>query len=165
MCGCSWKVLLCLWPPVCMVFPNHDVVVFQPWIGTAPYLGYVANYTYYYNSPAPPVLNNFLNIFISPFYSTASWSVAFFLVALYLAPATHILSRHKALSTWTSPTPTTLHPPPLVSAPRTVWLPLCHTYVLSNSLTLGWFQHSYILTRSTLIPDKNISPTCVFATS
>ena len=55
--------------------------MFQSWIGTAPYLGYVANYTFYYNSPAPPVSTNLLNLFIYSLYPTASQSVAFFLVA------------------------------------------------------------------------------------
>ena len=40
MCVC---VSVCYRPPVCFVCLNHEVVVFQPQIVTAPYLGSVAN--------------------------------------------------------------------------------------------------------------------------
>ena len=45
------KMLLLLFscPPVREVFPNHEVVMFQPQTGTSPYLGYVA-YCYVYTS-------------------------------------------------------------------------------------------------------------------
>ena len=56
-------LLLCFCPAVCVMCPNNLVVVFQPRTGTAPYLGSVANYTFYYNPPAPPVSTNFLDIF------------------------------------------------------------------------------------------------------
>ena len=72
ICRCSCcKVLFYFIPPVCTMCPNHEVVVFQPRTGTAPDLGSVANYTFYSNSPDPSVSTNFLNIFISPLYSTA----------------------------------------------------------------------------------------------
>ena len=80
-CGCSCKVLLCLRPPVRGVCPNHEVVVFQPWTGTAPDLGAVANYTFYSNPPAPPVSTGLLDIFIYPLYPTAPPSVSFVLVS------------------------------------------------------------------------------------
>ena len=60
---------------------NHEVVVFQSQIGTAPDLGSVANYTFYYNSPAPPVSTKFMNIFIYPLYPTSPQSLSFVLVA------------------------------------------------------------------------------------
>ena len=80
ICGCSCKVLLCLRPPVRAVRPNHEVAVFQPWTGTAPNLGSVANCNFYSNPPAPPVSTGFLDIFIYPLYPTAPPSVSFVLV-------------------------------------------------------------------------------------
>ena len=71
ICGCSCKVMLCLRPPVRAVRPNHEVAVFQPWTGTAPNLGSVANCNFYSNPPAPPVSTGFLDIFIYPLYPTA----------------------------------------------------------------------------------------------
>ena len=56
-------LLLCVWPSVCVMCPNHDVVVFQPWTGTAPYLGSVANYTFYSNPPSPSVSTIFSGYF------------------------------------------------------------------------------------------------------
>ena len=63
------------------VCTNHEVVVFQPKIGTAPDLDSVANYTFYSNSPAPPVSTNFLDILIYPLYPTSPGLVVFSLVA------------------------------------------------------------------------------------
>ena len=50
-----------------MVYPNHEVVVFQPREGTALYLGSLDKYTSYSNPPAPPVSTNFLDLFISTY--------------------------------------------------------------------------------------------------
>ena len=72
ICGFSWKVLLCFRPPVCVVCPNNEVVVFQPRTGTAPELGSVSNYIFYSNSPAPTVSTGFMDLFISLHYPTAS---------------------------------------------------------------------------------------------
>ena len=38
-------VCVCYRPPVRVVCPNHEVVVFQPWTVTAPDLGSVTNIT------------------------------------------------------------------------------------------------------------------------
>ena len=68
--GCffvTFLLLLCIWPPVCVVCLNHEVAVFQPRAGTSPYLGSVANYTSYSNPPAQPVSTDFLDIFIYPY--------------------------------------------------------------------------------------------------
>ena len=81
ICGCSWKVLLCFRLPVCAVCMNHEVVVSQTRTGNSPDLGSVANYTFYSNSPAPPVSTGFMDISIHPLYPTAYRSVAFLLVA------------------------------------------------------------------------------------
>ena len=44
------------WPPVLVVFPNHEVVVFQPRTVTATYLGSAAIVNnFILASPAPPV--------------------------------------------------------------------------------------------------------------
>ena len=53
------------------VFTNHEVVVFQPRIETAPDLGSVAYYTFYFNTLAPLVSTFFLDIFF-PLYSNDS---------------------------------------------------------------------------------------------
>ena len=63
-------VYVYFWPPVRTVCPNHDVVVFQPRTGTAPDLVSVANYTFYYNRPAPPVSTVFLDLVIYLFHPT-----------------------------------------------------------------------------------------------
>ena len=73
-------LLFCIWPPFRVVCPNHEVVVFQPWAGTAPYLGSVANYTSCSNPPAPPVSTDFLDLFILP-YPTAPPSLALSVVS------------------------------------------------------------------------------------
>ena len=55
-------------PPVYEVCPNHDVVVFLPWTGTAPDLGSVTNYTLnilFYPS-CPTCLNRFSGYFHLP---------------------------------------------------------------------------------------------------
>ena len=64
-----------------MVCPNHEVVVLQYQIGTAPDLGSIANYNFYSNSPAPPVSTNFMDMFISTLYPTSPQSLAFVLVS------------------------------------------------------------------------------------
>ena len=52
--GNNEPLLLFSWSPVREVFPYHDVVMFQPHIGTSPELGSVANfYIYMFLSPAP----------------------------------------------------------------------------------------------------------------
>ena len=53
-------------PPVRAVCPNYEVVVFQPWTGTALDLGSVANYAFYSNPPDPPVSTFFSGYFLSP---------------------------------------------------------------------------------------------------
>ena len=57
-------VLLFGRPPVCAVWTNSEVVVFQPWSSTAPNLGSVANFTSKLN-PAPP-LSTFFWVFRFP---------------------------------------------------------------------------------------------------
>ena len=74
-------MLLCFWPSVHAVCPNHEVVVFRPWTVITPDLGSVANYTFYSNPPAPPVSTVFMDIFVSPLYSTTPPSVALVVVA------------------------------------------------------------------------------------
>ena len=75
-------LLICFFPAVRVMRTNHEVVVvvFQPRIGTAPYLGYVANYTFYSNPPAPPVSTNFLDIFNVPLCPITPPWVLFLLV-------------------------------------------------------------------------------------
>ena len=53
------NILFCFRPPVRVVCPNHKVVVFQHWTGTAPYLGSVANYTFYSTPSRTTYLNHF----------------------------------------------------------------------------------------------------------
>ena len=59
-------VCVYLWPQVYVVCPNHEVVVFQPWIGTTPYLGSVDNYAFYSKPPAPLVSTVFFGSFHFP---------------------------------------------------------------------------------------------------
>ena len=65
-----WRLFFCLCPAAYVVCPNNKSVVFQPQTGTAPDLGFVANYTFYYNPPAPPFSTGFLGLFIFPLYPT-----------------------------------------------------------------------------------------------
>ena len=64
-------VCLNLRPLVRLLFPNHEMMVFQPQTGTAPDLGFIADYKFYSNPPAPPVSTGFMDIFIYPLYPTA----------------------------------------------------------------------------------------------
>ena len=57
------------------VCPNQEGV-FQPQTGTATDLGSVANWKFYYNPPAPPVSNVFMDL-LFPLYPNAPPSVAF----------------------------------------------------------------------------------------
>ena len=47
------------WPPVRAICPNHEVVVFQTWTGTDPYLGSVAIFTTFIDSSRPTCFNRF----------------------------------------------------------------------------------------------------------
>ena len=57
-------------PPVCAVCPNNEVIVLQPWTGTALNLGSVASYAFHSNPPAPTVstvsLDHFLPLYPNP---------------------------------------------------------------------------------------------------
>ena len=48
-------LLLFAWPPVRVVCLNHDVVMFQPWTGTPPYLGSVVNFYVSYSTLLNPL--------------------------------------------------------------------------------------------------------------
>ena len=74
-------LLLCFRPAVRAMCPNNAVAVFQPWTGTAPYLGSITNFTFYSNPPALPVSKTFMDIFIFTLYPTAPLSFAFLLVS------------------------------------------------------------------------------------
>ena len=85
-------LLLYFFPEVGVMCLNHDVVVFQPWTGTALYLGFFTNYTFYSNPPAPSVSTNFLDLCIAPLYPInphKSFSSSY---TLSIALFTHILS-------------------------------------------------------------------------
>ena len=58
-------VMLFCWPTARAVWPNYEVVLFQPWSGTDPSPGSVANFTSYLN-PDPP-FNYLLGILPSPY--------------------------------------------------------------------------------------------------
>ena len=136
----------------------------QSQIGTAPDLGSVANYTFYYNSPAPPISTNYMDMFISPLYPTSPQSVAFVLVAplscnrspppLPEQSAVHLDVTH------------THHPPAstsLIYAPHRVPASvLCPVNVLPPPFCLwpdprflsapGWFYHHEYLRNSMNLP-------------
>ena len=59
-------VCVCLYlrPLVRLLFPNHEMVVFQPQTGTAPDLGFIADYKFYSIPPALPFSTVFLDIFM-----------------------------------------------------------------------------------------------------
>ena len=114
--ACGRRCCCCV--SIYVLCTNHEVVVFQPRIGTALDLGSVANYTFYSNPPAPPFSTGLLGIFISHLYPTAPPSVVFVVVALSLSTALHLLSHRKSPYTCTSPAPATRQTPQLVSAPR-----------------------------------------------
>ena len=57
-------MLLCFFPSVCGVCPNHEMVVLQPWTRTALRLGSVGNYKFYSKPHAPPVSSGFLDLLI-----------------------------------------------------------------------------------------------------
>ena len=46
---------VCNWPPLRFMCRNHEVVDFQPHIGTTQYLGSIASYNFYSIPPAQPV--------------------------------------------------------------------------------------------------------------
>ena len=61
-------LLLCVWPPVRAVCPNHKVVVFQTQTETALELGSVAIFTTFILAPpVPPVSTVVLDLYILPF--------------------------------------------------------------------------------------------------
>ena len=104
-----WWVCVYFLPPVHAVFLNHEVVVFQPQTGTAPDLGFVANYTFYYSPPALPVSTIFLDVFIYPLYPTPPPSVAFVvLTPLYCTRSPPPLPERNAVHLDVVPT---RHPP------------------------------------------------------
>ena len=86
-------LLLLAWPSVCVVCPNYEVVVLQPLIGTAPYLGSLAIFTTILDAPAPPV-------------STVSEYLVFTPVTgSYLPPVFRPLTLLRSLVAPNSPTP------------------------------------------------------------
>ena len=91
--------------------------------------------------PARPIcLSRFLDHIISSSssYRPPIGSIKWSLTPLFISPAPHILLRNGTLSTWTLPPPSTLQPPPLVSAP-------CATCLLPY---LGyWMRCGYIYIR------------------
>ena len=76
MCVCVY-----LRSPVRVVYPNHELVVFQPYTGTAPDVGSVANYTFLFYPFRPICLNRFMYLFISLLYPNAPPSVSFDVVS------------------------------------------------------------------------------------
>ena len=74
-------LLLCFRPADRVMCPNHEVVVFQPWTWTDPYVGSVANYTFYSYPPAPPDSTNFLYLFIVPLCPIFLPSFVFLLIS------------------------------------------------------------------------------------
>ena len=95
-------MLLCFQTSVCAICPNHEVVVFQPWTGTDPYLGSIANYTFYYNPPAPPVSTNFCIFSFPPYVLSSSYQLCSSSQPLSQALTPHRISYKKERSTWTS---------------------------------------------------------------
>ena len=66
---------MCNRPLVLAVCLNHEVVVFQPQKRTAPDLGSVASYKFYFSPPTLPFLTVFLDLSISLLHPTAATSV------------------------------------------------------------------------------------------
>ena len=112
MCVCNWSAVR----DVC---PNYEVVVFQPQTLITPDLGFISIVTNFKSSPSTtPVSTIFLSRSFPSNVLPPSRKHQFIIISISLcvAPNTHLLSRHKAPPTWTSPAPTTCQPPPLVSA-------------------------------------------------
>ena len=148
-------LLLLSWPPVRVVCPNHEVLVFQRQIGTAPYLGSVAIFTNILYFSHPTCFNH---LWISHF-PPRTWLISFPRIPPFNAaslsrftrssPPTHPGTERQ--STWTDPPPTSLHcssaltslariqhgvPRIIMCIPSLVWLPpIFHPWPDSRSLS------------------------------
>ena len=101
------------------------------------------------NPTCPTRLNCFWIILFSPFLPpTDPHQYLFFVVELYVSISPHLLSRRGMPSTWTSSTPTPIHPLTLNAVPRTACLhlpsflvrptPPLHHQPTPRSLTAPW---------------------------
>ena len=100
------------------MFPNYEVVIFQPWTVTLPHLGYIA-YRYTFKLGLPSHL--FLLSFSGSFFSPLSYRLPIRSYSLskpsHYSPAPHLLTWCKAPPTWTLPVSSTCQPPPIVPTP------------------------------------------------
>ena len=95
-------LLLFSWPPACTVWPNYEVVLLQPWSGTAPSLGSVSNITSYIN-PAP-LSNCLMGPFPSPsvsWFPPPSATLILRCTALLAPDSPPYLPVFDRMSTWT----------------------------------------------------------------
>ena len=131
---------------VCAVCPNHEVVVFQPWTGTAPDLGFIANYTFLFYPSHPTCINFFLGLFISLLYPTSTPSLAFVIaVPLFFTPSPPPLPAQKYVYLDVVPTRYPSASAAWLCAPRCVpesaavscvrSTPLCHPQPATRSLS------------------------------
>ena len=93
-----------------IIWLNYEVVEFQTWSGIDTVLDTVASDDNLLYTPPPPVFATFWIVY-SILPDTAPHQYRKSLYHHSVTPAPHHLSCHKTFSTWTSPTPTTNHPP------------------------------------------------------
>ena len=110
------------------IWPNYEVVGFQPRSGIATVLELCRlALQLSLAPPAPPVSAAFWIVLISSsLLPPPISSILRHITSLFVTPAPRLLSRRGSSFTWTSPTPATRQPPPLVSAPRLLLPPYFH---------------------------------------
>ena len=133
--------------PVCTMWPNHEVVVFQTRTGTTPDPVSVSIITnFILASSRPTCFNRFLDLYMFPSSILTPPSVTIIhRITSIVSPFLILLYRRKKLFTWTSHTPAPRQPPPLVSAPRAACLRLLpsHESILSP-LFRPWTAPRYL---------------------
>ena len=120
----SMRLLLYFWPSVHEVFPNFEVVVFQPLTFTPPHIG-SRSLILHFNLALPP--HHFPVLFLDHSFPPCSHRLPIrsrSLLKPNFSPTPQILSRCKAPPNWESPSPATHQPPPFVLAPRAACLRL-----------------------------------------
>ena len=142
------------------VYPNYEVVVFQPWIATPPHIGSVADcYTFKLGPPHHLFLLPLSELFFSLLCPTASQSIS---IRLRSPLIFHPLPTSSP-DAKSCPPGRSLHPPPanlrclsllpaylhLTQFPMTASYPIYHPRPEPRSLSdLGWFNRRGSLTAS-----------------
>ena len=127
----KFQMLLFSWPPACTVWTNYEVVLLQPWSGTAMRLVFIYNIMSYLN-PDPP-FKCLLDLFPSP---SVSW-----------------LPPHPPLLDWSAPL--FLHP--ILSLLFWSWI-ACPYGMASTTSGLHRTSCAHCIAALDLIPRSSSSP-------